>query len=128
MIVHTAKKTYISISIAWDAFIFLTMQVKNHRVTWEKQYYICLLKTQSLSWMTSVLERKRKYLHQKENISYGGIGVISRWLSDLGFKPSGDEMIAFSNSFRAWKSQIVPWHHLTRNYTKCYFADESYLQ
>lgn len=33
--------------------------------------------------------------------TYGGITAISRSPSALGFKPNGDETIAFSNCFRA---------------------------
>lgn len=45
---------------------------------------------------------------------YGGMAAINRWLSALGFIPNGDEVIAFSNSFKVciifsnFMSTIIP--------------------
>ena len=40
---------------------------------------------------------------------YGGIGTIKRWLSELGFKPRGDDIMAFSISLRACESKLLHW-------------------
>lgn len=50
--------------------------------------------------------------------TYGGIGTINLWLSDWGFNPNGDEIMAFSNSLRDCKRQSQSiMVHIHQKYT-----------